>query len=121
MVSFFKAISKIKKRGTPLQKKRKESRKHGSIECVCKKAKKSLSYSHDITIGGKLINTKAKDSPVNRIRLKGSKGMSEPIWMLTGGVDNPCRCSIVAGQFDYRKKGKRRVLKGVNMVQIKYR
>jgi hypothetical protein len=120
MVSFFKAISKIKKRGTPLQKKRKESRKHGSIECVCKKSKKSLSYSHDITIGGKLITRKAKNSPVNHIRLKGSKGMSEPIWLLTGGVDNPCRCSLVAGTLGLNK-GKRRVLKGVNMVQIKYR
>ena len=118
MVSFFKAISKIKKRGTPLQKKRKESRKHGSIECICKKAKGNRK---DMTIGGKLITSKSQGSPVNHIRIKRAKGMSEGVWALTGGVDNPCRCSIVAGTFDYRKKGKRRVLKGVNMVQIKYR
>jgi len=118
MVSFFKAISKIKKRGTPLQKKRKESRKHGSIECICKKAKGN---SKDIIISGKLITSKSQGSSVNHIRIKRSKGMVESVWALTGGVDNPCRCSIVAGQFDYRKKGKRRVLKGVNMVQIKYR
>jgi len=117
MVSFFKAISKIKKRGTPLQKKRKESRKHGSIECVCKKGKGNR---RDMIIGGKLITSKSQGSPVNHIRIKRAKGMSEGVWALTGGVDNPCRCSIVAGQAGL-KKGKRRVLKGVNMVQIKYR
>jgi hypothetical protein len=120
MVSFFRAIAKIKKRGSPYDRhKKRAKRSEGSIQCVCKKAK---SPNIDITIGGKILTRKEKDSPVNHIRLKRAKGMSEGVWAMTGGVDNPCRCSIVSGE--WMKVGvpqKKRVLKGISLVSIKWR
>ena len=116
MVSMFKAIAKIKKRGTPLDKRRRASSKHGTISCVCKKHKPSSTHG-DIIIGGKMISSRSKDSPVNRVRLKKHKGMSEGVWALTGGVDNPCRCRLVSGTMG---KNKSRPLKGVNMVSLKW-
>ena len=112
----FKAIAKIKKRGTPLDKRRKISSKHGTISCVCKKRKPSSTHG-DITIGGKMISSRSKDSPVNRVRLKKHKGMTEGVWALTGGVDNPCRCRLESGTMG---KNKSRPLKGVNMVSLKW-
>ena len=116
MVVMFKAINKIKKRGTPLDKRRKQSKKHGQVSCVCKKVKGTESQG-DITIGGKMITSRAKDSSINRIRLKRHKGMSEGVWALTGGVDNPCRCKLQSGALG---KNKSRPLKGVNMVTLKW-
>ena len=115
MVSMFKAIAKIKKRGTPLDKRRKDSSKHGTVSCVCKKSKPT--GHSDITIGGKMISSRSKDSPVNRVRLKRHKGMSEGVWALTGGVDNPCRCRLISGTMGKKKS---RPLKGVNMVSLKW-
>jgi hypothetical protein len=111
----FKAIAKIKKRGTPLDKRRRASSKTGTVSCVCKKTKPS--GRSDITIGGKMISSRSKDSPVNHVRLKRHKGMSEGVWALTGGVDNPCRCKLVSGTMGKKKS---RVLNGVNMVSLKW-
>jgi|LWDU01.1.fsa_nt_gi hypothetical protein len=120
MPSFFKAISKIKKRGSPLHRHRKRAKSsEGTIECVCKKSKSPYT---DITIGGKLLTSKDKDSPVNHVRLKRAKGMNEGVWALSGGVVNPCKCSVVSGA--WTKSGvpkKKRALKGINMVGIKWR
>jgi hypothetical protein len=43
--------------------------------------------------------------------------MSEGVWALTGGVDNPCRCRLESGTMG---KNKSRPLKGVNMVSLKW-
>ncbi len=115
MPSFISAHKKLKARSTSKRRKTRLVKRKGDIKCVCKKVKGN-SYTSDIIIGGKIINKKSVGSSVNHLRLKRAKGMDEGVWALTGGFDNPCKCTLSSGG----KSTKKRVLKGINMVSLKW-
>ena len=109
------AHKKLKARAVSKRRKTRLDKRKGTISCICKKAKGTL--QHDLVTGGRIIKKSVGGSQVTNIKLKKTPIMNEGSWMLTGGVDNPCRCKIVSGG----KNEKSRTLKGVNMVITKYR
>ena len=115
MPSLINATKKLKSRSTSKRRKSRLEKRKGTIVCICKKAKGTL--QHDLVTGGRIIKQSVVGSQVTNIKLKKTPIMSEGSWMLTGGLDNPCKCRIVSGG----KKEKSRALKGVNMVITKYR
>ena len=114
MAGLISATKKLQVRRKSNRRKSRLNKRKGTVVCTCKKAKGN---QHDLIMGGRIIKKSQVGSQVSNIRLKKTKIMNEGTWMLTGGVDNPCKCKIVSGG----KKEKSRTLKGVNMVITKYR